>query len=152
MANKTFSVYSRSNPVPESVKDNIRDMLARGQQSIAQISRAVGVSYGTVRKILDEDPDLKELHTDAWNSLIDDVEAAGVDLAINGGNEIAKEKMIEHFLRYRRPKIYNPESTASLSDNHTKKIILAPIMPVCKIDKDGIPIEDMTASKATIDV
>ena len=149
---RAFSKYSRGQRIPDEVKDRIRDMLASGQQSVAQISRATGVSYGTVRKILDDDPDLAELHADAWNSLMDDVEAAGVDLAINGGNEIAREKMVEYFLRYRRPKVYNPESPNGIAGNSTKKVVIMPVMPVCNIDKDGIPIEDMSPNKATIDV
>ena len=149
---RAFSKYSRGQRIPEEVKDRIRDMLASGQQSVAQISRAAGVSYGTVRKILDDDPDLAELHADAWNSLMDDVEAAGVDLAINGGNEIAREKMVEYFLRYRRPKVYNPESPNGIAGNSTKKVVIMPVMLVCNIDKDGIPIEDMSPNKATIDV
>lgn len=149
---RAFSKYSRGQRIPDEVKDRIRDMLASGQQSVAQISRAAGVSYGTVRKILDNDPDLAELHADAWNSLMDDVEAAGVDLAINGGNEIAREKMVEYFLRYRRPKVYNPESPNGIAGNSTKKVVIMPVMPVCNIDKDGIPIEDMSPNKATIDV
>ena len=149
---RAFSKYSRGQRIPDEVKDRIRDMLASGQQSVAQISRAAGVSYGTVRKILDDDPDLAELHADAWNSLMDDVEAAGVDLAINGGNEIAREKMVEYFLRYRRPKVYNPESPNGIAGNSTKKVVIMPVMPVCNIDKDGIPIEDMSTNKATIDV
>ena len=149
---RAFSKYSRGQRIPEEVKDRIRDMLASGQQSVAQISRAVGVSYGTVRRILDDDPDLAELHADAWNSLMDDVEAAGVDLAINGGNEIAREKMVEYFLRYRRPKVYNPESPNGIAGNSTKKVVIMPVMPVCNIDKDGIPIEDMSPNKATINV
>lgn len=149
---RAFSKYSRGQRIPDEVKDRIRDMLASGQQSVAQISRAAGVSYGTVRKILDDDPDLAELHADAWNSLMDDVEAAGVDLAINGGNEIAREKMVEYFLRYRRPKVYNPESPNGIAGNSTKKVVIMPVMPVCNIDKDGIPIEDMSPNKATIDV
>ena len=149
---RAFSKYSRGQRIPDEVKDRIRDMLASGQQSVAQISRAAGVSYGTVRKILDDDPDLAELHADAWNSLMDDVEAAGVDLAINGGNEIAREKMVEYFLRYRRPKVYNPESPNGIAGNSTKKVVIKPVMPVCNIDKDGIPIEDMSPNKATIDV
>ena len=149
---RAFSKYSRGQRIPDEVKDRIRDMLASGQQSVAQISRAAGVSYGTVRKILDDDPDLAELHADAWNSLMDDVEAAGVDLAINGGNEIAREKMVEYFLRYRRPKVYNPESPNGIAGNSTKKVVIMPVMPVRNIDKDGIPIEDMSPNKATIDV
>ena len=149
---RAFSKYSRGQRIPDEVKDRIRDMLASGQQSVAQISRAAGVSYGTVRKILDDDPDLAELHADAWNSLMDEVEAAGVDLAINGGNEIAREKMVEYFLRYRRPKVYNPESPNGIAGNSTKKVVIMPVMPVCNIDKDGIPIEDMSPNKATIDV
>lgn len=149
---RAFSKYSRGQRIPEEVKDRIRDMLASGQQSVAQISRAVGVSYGTVRKILDDDPDLAELHADAWNNLMDEVEAAGVDLAINGGNEIAREKMVEYFLRYRRPKVYNPESPNGIAGNSTKKVVIMPVMPVCNIDKDGIPIEDMSPNKATINV
>lgn len=149
---RVFGKYSRGQRIPEEVKDRIRDMLASGQQSVAQISRAAGVSYGTVRKILDDDPDLAELYADAWNSLMDDVEAAGVDLAINGGNEIAREKMVEYFLRYRRPKVYNPESPNGIAGNSTKKVVIMPVMPVCNIDKDGIPIEDMSPNKATIDV
>ena len=149
---RAFSKYSRGQRIPDEVKDRIRDMLASGQQSVAQISRAAGVSYGTVRKILDDDPDLAELHADAWNSLMDDVEAAGVDLAINGGNEIAREKMVEYFLRYRRPKVYNPESPNGIAGNSTKKVVIMPVMPVCNIDKDGIPIEDMSPNKATMDV
>ena len=149
---RAFSKYSRGQRIPDEVKDRIRDMLASGQQSVAQISRAAGVSYGTVRKILDDDPDLAELHADAWNSLMDDVEAAGVDLAINGGNEIAREKMVEYFLRYRRPKVYNPESPNGIAGNSTKKVVIMPVMPVCNIDKDGIPIEDMSPNNATIDV
>lgn len=149
---RAFSKYSRGQRIPDEVKDRIRDMLASGQQSVAQISRAAGVSYGTVRKILDDDPDLAELHADAWNSLMDDVEAAGVDLAINGGNEIAREKMVEYFLRYRRPKVYNPESPNGIAGNSTKKVVIMPVMPVCNIDKDGIPIEDMSPNKATINV
>ena len=149
---RAFSKYSRGQRIPDEVKDRIRDMLASGQQSVAQISRAAGVSYGTVRRILDDDPDLAELHADAWNSLMDDVEAAGVDLAINGGNEIAREKMVEYFLRYRRPKVYNPESPNGIAGNSTKKVVIMPVMPVCNIDKDGIPIEDMSPNKATINV
>ena len=149
---RAFSKYNRGQRIPEEVKDRIRDMLASGQQSVAQISRAAGVSYGTVRRILDDDPDLAELHADAWNSLMDDVEAAGVDLAINGGNEIAREKMVEYFLRYRRPKVYNPESPNGIAGNSTKKVVIMPVMPVCNIDKDGIPIEDMSPNKATINV
>ena len=149
---RAFSKYSRGQRIPDEVKDRIRDMLASGQQSVAQISRAAGVSYGTVRKILDDDPDLAELHADAWNSLMDDVEAAGVDLAINGGNEIAREKMVEYFLRYRRPKVYNPESPNGIAGNSTKKVVIMPVMPVCNSDKDGIPIEAMSPNKATIDV
>ena len=149
---RAFSKYSRGNPVPVEVKDRIRDMRAAGNQSIAQISRAAGVSYGTVRKILDDDPDLAELHADAWNSLMDQVELAGIDLAINGGNEIAREKMVEYFLRYRRPKVYNPESPNGIAGNSTKKVVIVPVMPVCNIDNDGIPIKDMSQDKDTIDV
>ena len=137
---RVFGKYSRGQRIPEEVKDRIRDMLASGQQSVAQISRAAGVSYGTVRKILDDDPDLAELHADAWNSLMDDVEAAGVDLAINGGNEIAREKMVEYFLRYRRPKVYNPESPNGIAGNSTKKVVIMPVMPVCNIDKETIDV------------
>lgn len=129
--------------LPPVVVNRIREMLLAGTRHLTQVARACNVTTDSVKRLVEQDPELKALHDAAYEEKMEQVEDAMFEQAINGDNEIAKEKAQEYLLRFRRPKVYSPElsDAAAMGGQQTRRIIIAPILPVCQVDKDGIPIK-----------
>ena len=129
--------------LPTVVQKRIREMLEAGTRHLTQVAKACGVSTCVVKRMVESDPELKALHDAAYEEKMEDVEDAMFDMAVNGDNEVAKEKAQEYLLRYRRPKTYSPDlcDQAASGGTPTKRIVIVPVMPVTPCDANGIPIQ-----------
>lgn len=110
--------------------------------NVSQIARACKTTRMTIWNMLHADPDLSKRFHSAVAAKIDEVEESAIDLAINGNNEIAKQKAQEFVLKHKRPEEYgeNAEVLAAAA-RAVKRIIVAPQLPTIPVDSNGIPIE-----------
>lgn len=138
--------------LPAVVVKRIREMLVEGTRHLTRVAKACNVSTAAVRKIIDSDPELKALHDAAFEECMEDVEDAAFEMATNRDEHpVAREKMIEFLLKGRKRKTYGDDVDGAESAIPTKRIVIAPILPVLKVDGNGAPIQE-TKKAEVIDV
>lgn len=131
--------------LPPVVVRRIRDMLEAGTRHITQVAKACGVGTAAVKRLIENDPELKALHEAAYEATMEEVEDAGIEICTNPEiNPIARVKMIETFLKGRRSKVYN-QALSDVTDTsgvqNIRRIVIAPVLPVVQVDSNGIPID-----------
>jgi len=137
--------------IPRDKRDKIIEMLVSGEYPIdAAIARAVDVPVKVVHDLLESDPELKEMREQAQEEMAQRIEAAAVDLALNGRNEIAKQKQQEFLLRKLRPAKFGDHADKLSGMKMPRRVVLMPALPVVAVDADGIPL-DMKEQEPAID-
>ena len=121
--------------------------------NVSMIARACKTTPQTIRNMFIKDPSLKERFHEAIAAKIDEVEESAIDLAINGNNEIAKQKAQEFILKHKKPEDYgeNAEALAAAS-KAVRRIIVAPVLPTIAVDANGIPIQQNKTEPEVIDI
>lgn len=146
------SLYPAGRPLPKDVRDKILCELRVGHIPISDIARKYGTTYGTVSRMLNKDPELKEAFADAWNAKMDEVEMSMVDLAINCENSIAREKAGEYVLRYNRKQKYSDDVVSTDKIASLPKIVVALNIPVRNAEPPAVENEKKPASEEVVDV
>lgn len=119
------SVFAKGQKIP----DNIRRLIAHHLEKAtfptkADLASALGVSYETVNRIYQSDPEIQEKWAMAMERKLTEVEMAGFEMAINGEHPIAKEKMIEFLLTHHKPDVYGDGATNKNALSSMPKIVI----------------------------
>ena len=132
-----------SNAVQPSkdTRNKIVRMLISGEFPVdAQIARECGVSVSVVKGMLDADPELRRLREESQEEMAQMIEQSAVNLAINGRNEIARQKSQEFLLKKLMPDKYGEDADDRRTLKTLKRIMLAKELPVVPVDENGIPV------------
>lgn len=119
------SVFAKGQKIPE----NIRRLIAHHLEvatfpTKSDLANALGVSYETVNRIYQNDPEIQEKWAQAMERKLAEVEMAGFEMAINGEHPIAKEKMIEFLLTHHKPDVYGDNAANKNAVSAMPKIII----------------------------
>jgi len=119
------------------------DLLSGKHPQLSKIARRNGVSVCYIKRLLENDPELKQSYEDALLETAEEIEQAAVDMCLDDGiNPIAREKMIEFCLPKMMPQRYGEQAELlSGVGQRVKRIALVPVMPVVEVDANGIPVE-----------
>lgn len=127
---------------PEQRAKIVRMLESGCYPNLSMIARACQTTTATIRNMFNKDPSLKQKFHDAIEAKINEVEESAIDLAINGCNEIAKQKAQEFILKHKKPEEYGENAEALVAATKAvKRIIVAPVLPTIAVDANGIPIQ-----------
>lgn len=127
--------------VPDRVRKKIATLLISGEYPVdSEIALACDVDVSVVEKLLADDPELRELRRQAEKRSAQLIERASVDLAINGKNQMARQKAQEFMLKHMMPDKYGDSVNAGKSAQSMKRIMIVKELPVVDVDENGIPI------------
>jgi len=134
------TALQKINEVTEEQRVKIVTMLISGEFPVdAVIAREVGVQPKVVTDLLKSDPELAELRRQSELEMAQQIEHSAVQLAINGRNEVARQKSQEFLLKKMMPDKYGDE--ASKQDVQVgKRVNIFLKLPEVKTDANGIPI------------
>lgn len=128
-------------PVTEELREKIVLLLLSGEfPTDAEIAKAVNVKPSYITTILKHDPELAERRNEANLLMAQMIEKSAVDLALNGRNEIAKEKAHEFLLKRLYPDKYGDAAESGNTEKGSRKVIINLKMPVMKTDNNGFPV------------
>lgn len=127
--------------ISPTVRNRIIRALISGEYPVdAEIAGACKVPISVVEKLLSDDPELRELRRQAERRSAQLIERASVDLAINGKNQMARQKAQEFMLKHMMPDKYGDSVNAGKSSQSVKRIMIVKELPVVNVDENGIPI------------
>ena len=127
--------------VSDRVRKKIATLLISGEYPVdSEIALACDVDVSVVEKLLADDPELRELRRQAERRSAQLIERALIDLAINGKNQMAKQKAQEFALKHIMPDKYGDSVNAGKSAQSMKRIMIVKELPVVDVDENGIPI------------
>lgn len=126
--------------VSEEQRVKIVTMLISGEFPIdSEIARAVGVQPKVVTDMLKNDPELASLRKQSEWEMAQQIEKASVNLAVNGRNEMARQKAQEFLLKKLMPEKYGDEAVKD-SGNVGKRVNIFLKLPEVNVDANGIPV------------
>lgn len=126
--------------ITEKQRAKIISMLISGEFPIdGEIARAANVPVSVVTNMLKADPELVELRKQSELEMAQQIERASVNLAVNGRNEMARQKAQEFLLKKLMPEKYGDDS-AHNSATVGKKVNIFLKLPEVNVDADGIPL------------
>ena len=138
---KAIATSSSTAQVSDRVKCKIARLLISGEHPVdSEIAEQCGVDTSVVEKLLSDDPELRELRRQAERRSAQLIERASVDLAINGKNQMARQKAQEFMLKHMMPEKYGDSVNAGKSAQSVKRIMIVKELPVVDVDENGIPI------------
>ena len=143
MSEQTTAVATRNctAQIPPAVRNKIIRALISGEYPVdADIAADCKVPVSVVEKLLSDDPELRELRRQAERRSAQLIERALIDLAINGKNQMAKQKAQEFALKHIMPDKYGDSVNAGKSAQSLKRIMIVKQLPVVDVDENGIPI------------
>lgn len=127
--------------ISPTVRNRIIRALISGEYPVdAEIAEVCNVPVSVVEKLLSDDPELRELRRQAERRSAQLIERASVDLAINGKNQMARQKAQEFMLKHMMPDKYGDSVNAGKSSQSVKRIMIVKELPVVNVDENGIPI------------
>ena len=125
----------------DATKKKIVKMLVSGEWPVdAEIARACKVPVCVVKEMLEKDPELRRLRLESQEEMAQMIEKSAVNLAINGRNEIARQKSQEFLLKKLVPNKYGDDADDARMLKSFKRILLAKELPTIPVDENGIPI------------
>lgn len=137
--------YPVASRLPAVVQKRVKEMLIAGTRHLTQVAKSCGVTTDAVKRLVDNDPELKALHDAAYEAKMEEVEDAAFDICTDPEiNPIARVKMIETMLKGRKAKVYNQSMSDPTQGGpaQAKRIIIAPVLPVVQVDANGIPLSE----------
>lgn len=127
--------------ISPAVRNKIIRALISGEYPVdADIAEVCKVPVSVVEKLLSDDPELRELRRQAERRSAQLIEKASIDLAINGKNQMARQKAQEFMLKHMMPDKYGDSVNAGKSAQSVKRIMIVKELPVVDVDENGIPI------------
>ena len=127
--------------ISPTVRNRIIRALISGEHPVdSEIAADCNVPVSVVEKLLSDDPELRELRRQAERRSAQLIERASVDLAINGKNQMARQKAQEFMLKHMMPDKYGDSVNAGKSAQSVKRIMIVKELPVVDVDENGIPI------------
>lgn len=127
--------------ISPAVRNKIIRALISGEYPVdSDIAEACKVPVSVVEKLLSDDPELRELRRQAERRSAQLIEKASIDLAINGKNQMARQKAQEFMLKHMMPDKYGDSVNAGKSAQSVKRIMIVKELPVVDVDENGIPI------------
>ena len=134
---------SSPDQISEETRQKIIRMLISGEFPVdSAIARACNVKPSVITRMLAKDPQLAEYRMDAEREIAQNIERSAIELAMSARNEMARQKGQEFLLKKMMPEKYGDNASFSSSGSGAKKIIVAPVLPVMKVNADGMPIEE----------
>ena len=127
--------------ISPTVRNKIIRALISGEYPVdAEIAAICNVPVSVVERLLSDDPELRELRRQAERRSAQLIERACFDLAINGKNQMAKQRAQEFALKHIMPDKYGDSVNAGKSAQSVKRIMIVKELPVVDVDENGIPI------------
>lgn len=145
-----YPVQSASE-ISRDKRNQIITLLISGEFPVdSDIAKIVHVPTKVVTELIRNDPELAELRKQGEMEMAQFIEKAAFNLAINGKNEVARQKSQEFMLKKLMPEKYGDDAVKSTSIS-AKRINITLKLPEVKVDANGIPIQ-MDAKDDVIDV
>lgn len=139
--NYQIQSHNPNGRITTETKERIIQMLLSGEFPIdSEIARACDVSVGTIQAMIKSDPELAEARKQSQIEMAQMLERSHVDLAINGRNEIARQKALEFLSRKLMPERYGDNAEKNNVSQAQKKVVINLTLPEVSVDADGIPI------------
>ena len=125
----------------EDVRDRIVRMLTSGEfPTDAEIARECNITVDVWQYLVNHDVELKRLKKQAETEMVQQIERSSMQLAINGKNQIARQKAQEFMLKKLMPDKYGENANISDSARSIKRVVMERALPVIDVDENGIPI------------
>lgn len=127
--------------IPHDKRDKIIRMLVSGEFPVdADIAKECDVPVAVIEQLLKSDPELIECRRQSERQMAQLIEQSSARLAINGRNEIARQKAQEFMLKRLMPEKYGDDASVNKSSRSTKRILFVKSLPTVEVDENGIPI------------
>lgn len=127
--------------IPHDKRDKIIRMLVSGEFPVdADIAKECDVSVAVIEQLLKSDPELIECRRQSERQMAQLIEQSSARLAINGRNEIARQKAQEFMLKRLMPEKYGDDASVNKSSRSIKRILFVKSLPTVEVDENGIPI------------
>lgn len=129
------------NDITKDQRNEIITLLISGEFPVdSDIAKIVHVPTKVVTELIRNDPELAELRKQGEMEMAQFIEKAAFNLAINGKNEIARQKSQEFMLKKLMPEKYGDDAVKSTGIS-AKRINITLKLPEVKVDANGIPIQ-----------
>ena len=127
--------------IPHDKRDKIIRMLVSGEFPVdADIAKECDVPVAVIEQLLKSDPELIECRRQSERQMAQLIEQSSARLAINGRNEIARQKAQEFMLKRLMPEKYGDDASVNKSNRSIKRILFVKSLPTVEVDENGIPI------------
>lgn len=127
--------------IPHDKRDKIIRMLVSGEFPVdADIAKECDVPVAVIEQLLKSDPELIECRRQSERQMAQLIEQSSARLAINGRNEIARQKAQEFMLKRLMPEKYGDDASVNKSSRSIKRILFVKSLPTVEVDENGIPI------------
>lgn len=127
--------------VPQGVREKVVFMLLSGEfPTDGEIARKAGVRPAYITHILKNDPELARLRKEAEFEMAQRLEKSAVQLALEGRNEIAREKAHEFLLKKLYADKYSDDVAPVGNGKGSRKVVINLKLPEIAVDENGIPI------------
>lgn len=134
------TALQKPDEISEEQRTKIVTMLVSGEFPVdAEIARAARVPVSVVTNLLKSDPELVELRKQSQLEMAQLIEKASVNLAVNGRNEMARQKAQEFLLKKLMPEKYGDEAVKDTS-TVGKRVNIFLKLPEVNVDANGIPM------------
>lgn len=121
----------RHGQLSEAQRARICRLLSGGlYPDLSTIAKLAETSRAAIEREIKKDPQLETMYNSALMAQIDKVEQAAIDLAINGKNEIAKQKSQEFILKNMRASRYNEKLALAETQANIPRINVSLKLPV----------------------
>ena len=127
--------------VPQGVREKVVFMLLSGEfPTDGEIARVAGVRPAYITHILKSDPELARLRKEAELEMAQRLEKSAVQLALEGRNEIAREKAHEFLLKKLYADKYSDDISPVGNGKGSRRVVINLKLPEIAVDENGIPI------------
>jgi hypothetical protein len=127
--------------LPRDKRDKIIRMLVSGEFPVdADIAKECDVPVAVVEQLLKSDTELMECRRQSERQMAQLIEQSSARLAINGRNEIARQKAQEFMLKKLMPEKYGDDASVNKSSRSIKRILFVKSLPTVDVDENGIPV------------
>lgn len=127
--------------IGEDVRERIVRMLTSGEfPTDAEIARECNITVDVWQYLINHDSELKRLRKQAETEMVQQIERSSMQLAINGKNQIARQKAQEFMLKKLMPDKYGENANINDSARSMKRVIMVRELPVIDVDENGIPV------------
>lgn len=112
-------------------RERILKLLSGGfYPDLTAIAKIANTTRDAIEKSMKKDPAIERAYNSALMSQVDKIEQAAIDLAINGKNEVARQKSQEFLLKNLRASKYNEKLALAQSQSNAPRISVSLKLPV----------------------